>query len=100
MKNIHIGPIEIGEHCPLAFIAGPCVIESEEMAMETAWTLKEISEELNCPIIYKSSYDKANRTSLSSYRGLAAEKSGDLDKVTDFGDRPCLIGGMDIGVDQ
>lgn len=54
---------------PLFLIAGPCVVESREMAMETAGQLKEICAELAIPFIYKSSYDKANRSSGSSYRG-------------------------------
>ncbi len=55
---------------PLFLIAGPCVIESETLAIETALTLKEIGEALKLPIIYKSSFDKANRSSLDSFRGL------------------------------
>jgi len=54
---------------PLFLIAGPCVIESEAMAFATAESLKKITDELNIPFIYKSSFDKANRTSSQSYRG-------------------------------
>ena len=60
---------EVGEKRPLFLIAGPCVIESEALAMETAGYLKELTETFGIPFIYKSSYDKANRTSLKSYRG-------------------------------
>ncbi len=56
------------------FIAGPCVIESEKMVMESAEKLKEISEELKIDLFFKSSYDKANRTSISGFRGPGLEK--------------------------
>ena len=61
---------EVGLGQPLFLIAGPCVIESRQMAMDTAGQLKEICAELGIPFIYKSSYDKANRSSGGSYRGL------------------------------
>jgi 2-dehydro-3-deoxyphosphooctonate aldolase (KDO 8-P synthase) len=63
-----------GNDQPLFLIAGPCVVESETMAMETAGQLKEITTQLNIPFIYKSSFDKANRTSLASYRGPGLDK--------------------------
>ncbi len=65
---------EVGLDKPLFLIAGPCVIESEEMAMNTAAALKELTDELQIPFIYKSSYDKANRSSTSSFRGLGIEE--------------------------
>ncbi len=65
---------EVGIDKPLFLIAGPCVIESEELALETAGYLKEICLQLNIPFIYKSSFDKANRSSISSYRGPGFEK--------------------------
>jgi 2-dehydro-3-deoxyphosphooctonate aldolase (KDO 8-P synthase) len=65
---------EIGLERPLFLIAGPCVIESESLAFETAGRLKEITTELNLPFIYKSSFDKANRSSLASFRGLGLEQ--------------------------
>ena len=61
MKEIIAGKIKIGRENPLILIAGPCVIESEKSALNTAETLKDICEEINIPLIYKSSYDKANR---------------------------------------
>ncbi len=61
--------INIGLNQPLFLIAGPCVIESEALAIDTAGTLKEITEKLQIPFIYKSSFDKANRSSHQSYRG-------------------------------
>jgi 2-dehydro-3-deoxyphosphooctonate aldolase (KDO 8-P synthase) len=64
----------IGLNQPFFLIAGPCVIESETLAMDTAGTLKEITKKLGIPFIYKSSFDKANRTSHQSYRGLGISK--------------------------
>jgi 2-dehydro-3-deoxyphosphooctonate aldolase (KDO 8-P synthase) len=64
----------IGLHHPFFLIAGPCVIESEQMALDTAGALKEITAQLGIPFIYKSSFDKANRSSGTSYRGLGMEK--------------------------
>lgn len=61
---------EVGLDHPLFVIAGPCVIESEQMAMDTAGQLKEICGALKIPFIYKSSFDKANRSSTKSFRGL------------------------------
>ncbi len=59
----------IGVDQPLFLIAGPCVIESRQFALDTAGELREITQKLNIPFVYKSSYDKANRTSVKSYRG-------------------------------
>ena len=64
---------EVGLDRPLFLIAGPCVIESEQLALDTAGQLAEICQELGIPFIYKSSFDKANRTSGSSYRGPGLE---------------------------
>ena len=64
---------EVGLDKPLFLIAGPCVIESEQMAMDTAGALQEICRELNLPFIYKSSYDKANRSSGKSFRGFGMD---------------------------
>ncbi len=65
---------EVGLDHPLFLIAGPCVIESEQMALDTAGTLKAITGELGIPFIYKSSYDKANRSSGASFRGLGMDE--------------------------
>ena len=65
---------EAGLEQPLFLIAGPCVIESEQMTLDTAGRLKEITQRLNIPFIYKSSFDKANRTSTRSYRGPGIEQ--------------------------
>ena len=64
---------EAGLSQPIFLIAGPCVIESEQMALDTAGQLKEICLELGIPFIYKSSYDKANRSSGKSFRGFGLE---------------------------
>ena len=64
----------VGIEHPLFLIAGPCVVESEALAMDTAGKLKEITEKFAIPFIYKSSYDKANRTSHASYRGPGIDK--------------------------
>jgi 2-dehydro-3-deoxyphosphooctonate aldolase (KDO 8-P synthase) len=60
---------EVGPGRPFLLIAGPCVLESEDMAMEVAGTLKEICDRLGISYVFKTSYDKANRTSLDSFRG-------------------------------
>ena len=73
-KRIRVGGFEIGAGKPLALIAGPCVIEGKESALRHASYLKEVAERVGVPFVYKSSYDKANRTSLRSYRGPGIEK--------------------------
>jgi len=69
---------EIGIDRPLFLIAGPCVIESRQLALDTAGQLKEICAALDIPFIYKSSYDKANRSSSQSFRGLGMEQGLDI----------------------
>jgi 2-dehydro-3-deoxyphosphooctonate aldolase (KDO 8-P synthase) len=64
---------DVGLNCPLFIIAGPCVIESQQMAIDTAGMLKEICGELKINFIYKSSYDKANRSSGKSFRGFGLD---------------------------
>ena len=65
---------EAGLDRPFFLIAGPCVIESQQMALDTAGQLKELTTELDIPFIYKSSFDKANRSSGTSFRGLGMDK--------------------------
>jgi len=65
---------EVGLDQPLFLLAGTCVIESEQMALDTAGKLKELTDDLGIPFIYKSSFDKANRSSHSSFRGLGMEE--------------------------
>ena len=82
---------DIGLDKPLFVIAGPCVIESEQLAIDTAGQLKEMTARLGIPFIYKSSYDKANRSSTSSYRGPGVEEGlRILQKVKDDIDVPVL----------
>jgi len=69
IREISAGNIKIGSNNPLAFIAGPCVIESEESTLKAAYQIKEISDSQQIPVIFKSSYDKANRSSVNSFRG-------------------------------
>jgi len=76
MKNkaVKIGNVDFGGGAPLALIAGPCVIENEESALQTAEHIAEIGNKLNIGIVFKASFDKANRTSMQSYRGPGIEK--------------------------
>ena len=68
-RMIKIGQHIVGDSAPLALIAGPCVIENYESAREIAAELKVICDRLDVPLIFKASYDKANRTSAASFRG-------------------------------
>ena len=65
---------EVGIDKPFFLIAGPCVIETQQLAVDTAGQLKEITDQLKIPFIYKSSFDKANRSSHNSFRGLGLEQ--------------------------
>ncbi len=65
---------EVGNDQPFFLLSGPCVIESEQLALDTAGYLKEVTDKLGIPFIYKSSFDKANRSSISSFRGFGVEK--------------------------
>jgi len=69
VKPVRAGSLSIGGGHPLAFILGPCVIESASHALETAAAIRESAARCGVPVIFKASYDKANRTSLSSFRG-------------------------------
>ena len=73
---------EVGLDQPLFLIAGPCVVESRQLAFDTAGELRDIAQSLGIPFIYKSSYDKANRSSIGSFRGLGMDQGlGILDEV-------------------
>lgn len=90
-KPINVGGIKIGGDNPLVLIAGPCVIESEKSAFRHAKELKDITRRLNVPFIYKSSYDKSNRTSIDSYRGPGLKKGlAILKKIKEKFDLPIL----------
>ena len=71
---VEIGSIKCGTGHPLVVIAGPCVIDSRDLMLQIAEQLKKVCERLNLPLIFKASFDKANRTSLNSYRGVGLEK--------------------------
>jgi len=72
--NMKIGDIVIGNDLPLVLIAGPCQIESQQHASDLAGSIKEICDDLSIKLIYKSSYDKANRSSISTKRGLGIDE--------------------------
>ena len=72
--HLDICGYEVGGNLPFFLIAGPCVIESEQLAMECAGTLKEVCSKIGIPFIFKSSFDKANRSSIDGYRGLGVGK--------------------------
>lgn len=74
-NDVRVGNVLFGNHQRLALIAGPCQMESRDHAFEIAGFLKEMAEKLNIGLIYKSSYDKANRTSANAARGLGLDKS-------------------------
>jgi 2-dehydro-3-deoxyphosphooctonate aldolase (KDO 8-P synthase) len=72
-KHVSVGTVTFGNDLPLVLIAGPCQMESRDHAMEMAVALKELTEKLGLGLIYKTSFDKANRTSLSGKRGLGLD---------------------------
>jgi 2-dehydro-3-deoxyphosphooctonate aldolase (KDO 8-P synthase) len=74
VKEVRVGPVTVGGRRPLVLIAGPCVIESEGACLEAAGSLQELARSLGIPLIFKSSYDKANRSSLRSYRGPGLDR--------------------------
>jgi 2-dehydro-3-deoxyphosphooctonate aldolase (KDO 8-P synthase) len=78
LKEIRIGHWKVGETTPLLVIAGPCVIEDESTTVAIARELHAIRERLNIPFVFKASYDKANRTSIRSFRGPGLEAGLDL----------------------
>jgi 2-dehydro-3-deoxyphosphooctonate aldolase (KDO 8-P synthase) len=74
-SEIKLKNITIANHLPFTLIAGPCQMENRDHAMMTAEKIKTITDKLNIPVIYKTSFDKANRTSLNTQRGLGIEKA-------------------------
>ncbi len=72
-RSVKIGPFTVANDLPLALIAGPCAMESPAHAMETASALKDMCEKLGMPLVFKSSFDKANRTSVGGKRGVGME---------------------------
>jgi len=88
---IKLNDIEFGSGKPFVLIAGPCVVESEAVVMQTAETIKEITTELGIPFIFKSSLTKANRTNINSFTGLAeSEAIGIMNKVKETLELPLL----------
>jgi 2-dehydro-3-deoxyphosphooctonate aldolase (KDO 8-P synthase) len=73
-KTVAIGNIQCGPGHPLVWIAGPCVIESHDLTLQIAETLRRLADRLKLPLIFKASFDKANRTSSKSFRGPGLEK--------------------------
>jgi 2-dehydro-3-deoxyphosphooctonate aldolase (KDO 8-P synthase) len=73
MKQIDMGDFVIGDNAGFILIAGPCILEGEEAALDVARYLQKLTASLNIPYIFKASYDKANRTSINSYRGPGAK---------------------------
>lgn len=71
MKQVKLNSHTIGGKAGFILIAGPCVLENEASAMEIAVYLKELTDRLEIPFVFKASYDKANRTSVAAYRGPA-----------------------------
>ena len=69
VRPVTAGAVSFGSGHPLAFILGPCVIESTQHAIDTALAIKEIAGRVGVPVVFKASFDKANRTSITSYRG-------------------------------
>ncbi len=74
-RQVQIGNVKVGNDLPLTLIAGPCQLENRELALSTAGELKRMTDELGIGLIYKTSFDKANRTSAASERGLGLEAS-------------------------
>ena len=75
VRTVQVGHMSIANHLPFTLIAGPCVMQSEQHALEMAHALVEMTTKLSIPLIYKSSFDKANRTSMKGYRGIGLKES-------------------------
>ena len=73
-RRVRAGTVEIGGGAPLVLIAGPCVIESREAALRHAERLADLAARAGLPLVYKSSFDKANRTALGSFRGMGLDE--------------------------
>jgi len=74
VRGVRVGPVTIGGGAPLALIAGPCVIESRDAALRHAARLRDLADRAGLPLVYKSSFDKANRTSLDGFRGVGMDE--------------------------
>src|SRR3954447_10228788 len=90
-RRVHVGTMAIAHDLPFVLIAGPCQIESRAHAMEVAAALREMSAATGVPLIYKSSFDKANRTSVAAARGIGiGEGLGILAEVREAAGLPTL----------
>ncbi len=88
---IEIKSVKVGSNLPFVLIAGPCVVESEKVTFTTAEQIKKITSKLGIPFIFKSSYKKANRTSIKSFKGLGDDEAGRiLQSVKENFDLPLL----------
>jgi len=74
VRGVRVGAVEIGGGAPLALLAGPCVIESRDSALRHAERLRALAAAAGLPLVYKSSFDKANRTSLAGFRGVGIDE--------------------------
>ncbi len=91
ISEVAVGPVSIGEGRPLALLAGPCVIESERHTIRLAEAIREICARLSFPFIFKASFDKANRSSIESYRGPGLDEGlRILSKARDAIDGPVV----------
>jgi len=82
MRTVQVGDIKIGQGHPLVFVGGPCVIERESHLLLVGKQIKTITDELKIPFILKTSFDKANRSSIHSYRGPGLKEGLEiLDRV-------------------
>jgi len=97
-KIIKVDQIEIANDKPFALMAGPCQIESKDHAFEMCGALKELTQRLGIPFIYKSSYDKANRTSLSGKRGLGLDKG--LEVLSEVKEHFCVPVVSDVHTEE
>ena len=73
-RRVSVGGLQIGEGLPLALVAGPCVIESEAMCLDVARRVRDVAARLGMPFVFKASFDKANRSSGSSFRGVGLDE--------------------------
>ena len=77
-RSVTVGPLSVANDLPLTLIAGPCAMESRDHALATATTLKQMTDDLGIGLIYKSSFDKANRTSVDGHRGVGIAAALDI----------------------
>ena len=73
MNNIHVGPYRVGSDQPILLIAGPCVLQNDSLALSIAEHLAKLAQKFDVQLVFKASFDKANRTSIDSERGPGLE---------------------------